>query len=192
VDKLSVLDLIAFIRMDKYEIRKEFECNCSFDWYIKNGQLHDGCDPDGCWVGNILYVNGKPIAQDIQGESIEALVELTGYEDTVYPKDWDLFAILEDLVPGIINDLCIPDSEDNSAHDERIMDSLIEWLKDSKFDFYVNPERGFANEYTCVLANKGVEVGDDLEDVTAEEWAERYLYRGDPITHAYVYFAYIE
>ena len=85
----------------------------------------------------------------------------------------------------------ISDDEENISHTNAQTESLIEWLKESKYDLYIDPERGFANEYTCLLVAKDVEEDDNWEFVDAEEWVNKYFYNGNAATEAFVSFALI-
>lgn len=193
MEKMSVSNLIDFIREGKWEIKEESDCYCQFDWEVVGDRLEDKTSSDECWIANVLYVNGESVAQEVQFESREELVELCDYDDTVYDsEEWDLFEILNDLNPKITQNLRMSDFEENETHSEKKLEALIEWLKESDYDLYINPERGFANEYTCILSPKGSDVDDELESVSAQEWAERYLYSGDAATEAFVGFALLD
>ncbi|WP_054692487.1 hypothetical protein [Syntrophomonas palmitatica] len=189
--KMSINDLIDFIRAGKWEINLESECYCQFDWRIEDSRLIETTQSDECWIGNVLYINDEAVAQEIQGEAQEQLIELCDYDDTVYPDDWDLFDILQDLNPEILDELRLSNEAINEEHRERQYKALVKWLSESGYDLYINPERGFSNEYTCILAAKDTEVDANLEPVTAKEWAGRYLNIGDAATTAYVGFALI-
>ena len=192
MEKMSVSNLIGFIRAGKWEIKMEGDCYCQFDWQVQGGRFIETTESDECWIGNVLYINGIAAAQEIQGEAREQLVDLFGYDDTFFPEEWDLFDILNDMNSEIVDELRISDAEINEEHREKQEKALVEWLKESGYDLYINPERGFGNEYTCILAVKDVEVDESLESVTPEDWAERYLYIGDAATTAYVSFALID
>ena len=179
---------IELLEKGEYEIKMEKECNCDFNWEIKGEGLIPNINSDMCWVGKILYMHDadtgrqEPIIQNIAYEALEGL-ELPDISDI------DLQEIIEEYdLDMFFNE----DAEANDEHDRRQYESLVEWLKESDYDFYINPRRGFVNEYDCVLAAKDADVDEDYESVTAEDWAERYLEKGDAVTKYYIGFELID
>ena len=174
-----------------YEIKMEKECGCAISWEIKGGELVKDIDSDCCWVGMVLYMtdaDGKtqPILENV------AFDELT--EVNLKIKHRELREWLEEngLYDRIISEMAFDEnSEENDRHEQKELESLVEWLGESECDLYVDRRRGFVNEYTCVLVAKDAEVDDDLESVTAQDWAERYLEKGDAATEYSIGFMMI-
>ena len=179
---------IELLAKGEYEIKMEKECACSFNWEIKGGELIPNIDPDMCWVGKILYMydattgRQEPIIQNVAYEALEEL-------DLPDMSDIDLQEIIEEYdLDMFFNE----NTEENDEHDRRQYESLVEWLEESDYDFYIDPRRGFENEYDCVLASKDADVDEDYESVTAEDWAERYLEKNNAATKYYIGFELID
>ena len=177
---------LAEIQAGNYEVRQESDCHCSFNWQIEGGQLLDGCDSDECWIAGVLYI-GK-------GEAAEAVYQRVQFEGGENLADFDVEEALEEIEQeDILNECRIGDNEENDEHLAKRLESLVEWLKESGYGLYVDRERGFANEYTCVLVAEGAEFDDDdLDSIDAQDWAERFLYTGDPTTQPFVGFRFID
>lgn len=165
----------AAIQDGKFEIRHEADCNCGFAWEIVGGQLRDTGESDGCWTGNILYVDGEAVLQNIAGEPLESVGELD-VESIL--SDMDRYDIIEDVTR-------LDENEESTEHLEREHDSLVEWLEESGYDLYICYPRKFANEYDCILAAKGREPDEDWDPLTPEQWASEYLRRPDTVTQVF-------
>jgi len=180
-------DFLSLIKEGKYEIKSESECGCGFSWAIQNGELTPNVDGDMCWFGRVLYMLDSktglrvPIIQNIAFESLEAV-------DVKDITDLELREVIEGYHLDMFFD---ENTETNDDHERRELNSLVEWLEESEYDFYIDPRRGFANEYDCVLAQKGSAV-DGMESVAAQDWAERYLEKGDAATKYFVGFNLID
>jgi len=169
-------DFRSAIQAGNYEVRHEAECGCGFDWEIVGGQLRDTGESDYCWVGNILYVDGEPVLQNIAGEQP---LESTGDLDVqAILEDMDRYDILEEVTR-------LDEKEESQEHLDREHESLVEWLEESGYDLYIRYPRNFANEYDCILAPKGQEPEEDWEPQTPEQWASEYLRRPDTVTQVF-------
>ena len=85
-----------------------------------------------------------------------------------------------------------PDSSwpDNDDHDAKLRKTLIWYLIDHVEQggkLYRDNERGFANEYECILVmpDSTDEIDDSWDELEPEEWASEFLYKGDAATEAY-------
>ena len=173
-------EIISALENGNYSIKLESDCGCSIDWSIdQNNQLTADVDSDACWVGYLLYVNGETdaIAQHIYGESFEILNSEIEEEDI--PED-------------IRDQMETPDSSwpDNDDHDAKLKKTLISYLIDhieQGGKLYRDNERGFANEYECILVlpESTDEIDEDWDELEPEEWASEFLYKGDAATEAY-------
>lgn len=172
----------AAIQAGNFEIRHEAECNCGFDWEIVDGQLRDVGGSDYCWTGNILYVDGEAVFQNIAGEPLESTGDLD-VESIL--TDMDRYDILEDVTR-------LDENEESTEHLEREHDSLVEWLEESGYDLYICYPRNFGNEYDCILAPKGREPEEDWDRLTPEQWASEYLRRPDTVTQVFRGFVLAE
>lgn len=173
---LTKEQFIEGIKSGNYEVKLENECNCCFDWNIKDGRLVDEGDSDCCWVGHILYVANVPVYQDMQFEAREDLI-----------KGLDVYKLLtEELDRWDIEEaMNTSDSEENEEHTRRKSETLIEWLKESEYKFYIHYPRNFANEYDCILVAPGAEIKEEWTEINPEEWAENYLWNGNASTEAF-------
>lgn len=180
--KITKKELLQAIENGNYEVKMESECNCVFHWDIECGELIADIDSDCCQVGNILYVAGKPVYQNIQYEAPESLINgLDVYEILI---NSDYYKILEECNIG--------DNEENKEHENKLQESLIDWLNESGFDFYIDPERGFGNEYTCLLVENKLKIEEEWESVTAEKWVEMYLEKRNNITKYFIGFRVVQ
>ena len=169
--------IISKIEAGEYKIEHEEDCNCTFDWDIRDDQLDDGVDADECWEGLILYVEDEAIAQSIRYDRSEVLVkELSRYD--IPDEIWDKMKMSEMVERG--------DSPNNDTHETNRRDALIDWIMEGNYILDRNDERDFANEYTMIL--REVPEGETAPEITreaAEKWADQFLYTGDAATAAY-------
>ena len=175
-------EIIKAIEDGNYKIEHAENCNCCFDWRISADGIEDGCDGNECWEGNILYVDSEMIAESIRNNGRNMLVSEISADD-IPEEIWDKMRISDMVNQG--------ESPNNDTHEANRRDSLIEWLETLIVDGYRlmrDNERGFANEFTVVLVSPDADadaIGDDWDELTAEEWADQYLYRGDAATQDY-------
>ena len=175
MDKIN--HILEKIESGDYQIEHDKNCGCTFSWEInRSGELIDNVDGNECWQGMVLYVVGidEPIAQTIQYEHCEVLAEGLD-EDDIPDEIWDAMKIDGD--------------ETNPAHENSRRDSLIDWLLNSDYILDRDDDRGFANEYTMILRDPAE---DDESTLSAEEWADCFLYDGDSATVAYTSFRHEE
>lgn len=172
----------AAIQAGNFEVKHEADCNCGFDWEIVGGQLRDVGESDYCWVGNILYVAGEGVFQNISGEPLESTGDL---DVQAILEDMDRYDILEEVTR-------LDEKEESPEHIDREHESLVEWLEESGYDLYIRYPRNFGNEYDCILAAKGREPEEDWEPQTPEQWASEYLRRPDTMTQVFRGFVLAE
>lgn len=171
-------EIINKIEAGEYKIEHEEDCGCRIDWEIDaNGELIEEIDSDCCWEGNILYIGDEAIAQSIRYEGSEVLVD--GIDRDDIPDDiWDEMRMGEMVERG--------QSPNCDTHEANLREALIDWIMESNYVLDREDERGFANEYTMIL--REVAEGETAPAITreaAEEWADRFLYRGDAATEAF-------
>lgn len=174
-------EIMEALKKGNYRIERESDCNCYFDWKIdKNiGLINDGY-ADECWVGNILYINEVPIAQQIIFEPFEVLIKDISIED-----------FEENDLDNIINKMHVDDNTINEMHDNREKESLINYIIDNGYTCYIRYLRNFSNEYDCILAKSGAKV-EDAEEVTPEIFVEKYLQKDDIMTQYFIGFEFIK
>jgi hypothetical protein len=174
------------ITSQDYEIRHDQSCCCHTTWGLPTydpDRLTEITDPDDCWVCNILVVDGVDVAQYVQHEGMEMLVD-------------DIS--VHDLPEVIVEAMTISDDDDNSDHASNRRDSLVDYLRELESHGYRlmrNNDRGFSNEYTCIIVAPDADpddVSDNWDDLSADDWADEYLYGGDAATQAYVSFRLID
>lgn len=175
-------DIIDALEAGNYTIEHREDCGCSFDWRIDGDTINDNCESDECWEGNVLVVDGEDIAQHIRYESAEVLTDLIDADDI--PNDiWDKMSMSDMVERG--------ESANNDTHERNRREALIEWLDqmcDDGYRLWRDNERGFANEFTVILVSPDADpddIDDEWDELTAEEWADEYLYNGDAATEAY-------
>lgn len=181
-------NIISKIEAGEYTIERRNECGCSISWDIDGEELRPEISSDACWFGNILVVDGEDVAQHIYGEGFQWLVTLD--------EDCEEF---EDIEEKIQDELSLSDSDADGAfedHDERSKKALIEFLEEKQSEglkLMRNNERGFANEYECILVSPESveEINEDWDELEPEEWASEFLYKGDAMTQAFNSFRLI-
>ena len=181
-------NIISKIEAGEYNNERRNECGCSISWAIDGEELRPEIHSDACWVGNILVIDGEDVAQHVYGEGFEWLVTLD--------EDCDEFEDIEDKIKDELN---LFDSDAEGAfedHDEKLKKTLIDFLEEKQsegFKLMRDNERGFANEYECILVSPDEtdEIAEDWDDLEAEEWASEFLYQGDAMTQAFNSFRLI-
>ena len=88
------------------------------------------------------------------------------------------------------------DSGTVPEHEKKSEKALIEFLEEKEKEGYKlmrDNQQGFSNQYTCVLVSPDSidEIDEDWDELTAEEWASEFLYRGDNATEAFNSFSLI-
>ena len=195
--KQMSLKIIRAVAENTYKITTESECSCHIRWSLDDDHfqgrklLQPDVDMDCCWIGFICRVDGEQVAQHIYGEGFEWLVP-------VY-KNIDGF---EDAEEKLMDEMDISDFSFDKGrvpqHEDKKREKLVEYLTElvSKgYKLYIDPERGFANEYTNVIVAPDAdadEVGDDWYEEEPEKWADEFLYEGDDATQAFTSFTYVE
>jgi hypothetical protein len=116
---------------------------------------------------------GQVIAENIRYQGRNVLVDGLDTDD-IPDEIWDQMHMSDMVGQG--------ESANCPDHDARRREALIDWLGGCGYILDRDDERGFANEYTMILreASEG-----DESTLTAEEWADQYLYAGDSATQAY-------
>lgn len=180
--------IIDDLENKRYHIDVEHNCDCRLDWEIDyRGELTDeNSDFDCCWVGKILYLDNSetPIAEYIAGEGFRTL--LKGLND-------------DDIPESVKDEMNICDSNwpENQSHTQSRRNALIRFLNEQKEEGYKlmrDNERGFANQYTCILVAPDAidQINDDWDELEAENWADEFLYKGDNATQAFNSFKLIK
>jgi len=182
-------DIINALKKGKYEIRREYDCDCRMNWLIKDGQLYNDYYEDSCWLGNILYVKRVPIAQYIRYEKPESLIDTIAVSD-IPDEIWNDMMISEIRTRG---------EGINPLHDKKERQSLIDYLTNlvsQGWKMYIDSLRGFANEYILYLVSPGSSLQDPVSGVAVnlerlseikdvEKFAIAHLWEGDSITDSY-------
>lgn len=176
---MKKLEIINALKKGNYAITIENDCGCIIEWEIMNGNItHERSSFDACWVGIILKINGneEPIAESIYGESFNILVN--DIEKSDIPEE-----IIDEMHTG-------NDWPENDTHDAKVKKGLVDFLEEQITEgakLYRDNLRGFANEYTCIFvqANSDAEINQDWDELSSEEWASEFLYKGDDATQAY-------
>ena len=87
------------------------------------------------------------------------------------------------------------DKETNYKHEDNLKESLLNYIEENEYTCYIRYPRNFANEYDCILVSKNAEkedVPEDAEEITAEEFAERYLKKDTATTKYCIGFELID
>lgn len=188
-------ELLEALKAGEYEIKMESDCGCSIWWDIKGGELIPEISSDCCWVGNVLYVKDPKTGEEV------AIAEQLAYEPFnevgAGMTTEEFRAMLEENdLEHIIDDMQFDEeNEDNMDHDKKMEETLVEFIEENEYRCFVRYPRNFANEYDCILVAKDVDdddVPDDAEEITAEEFAEKYLRKDDAATKYYIGFELIE
>jgi hypothetical protein len=166
----------------KAVISTEHECCCNISWDISNNELTPEISSDVCWVGHVCRINDEPIVEHLYGESANVLVEDLSIDDI--PEE-----ILDKME---LCDLSF-NMGTNPSHEERKEEALIKFLQEKEADGWKlmrDNERGFSNEYTCVLVSPESidEIDPDWDELEADYWASEFLYKGDDATQAFTSF----
>jgi hypothetical protein len=180
--------LITNLKNGNYKIEMTNECNCSIEWKIVQGELQADIDSDNCWIGNVLSIDGELIAEQIAFESLRTI-----YLENITTEE--LIELLEENnLENIIKEMQFNEElEENKDHDEKMKESLINFINDNKYTTYIRYPRNFANEYTCILVDKSIEKApEDAEEITAKKFAERYLVKDDAVTEYFKGFDLIK
>ncbi|MFH2076368.1 MAG: hypothetical protein ABIJ57_13665 [Pseudomonadota bacterium] len=168
--------IIKALEDGDYEVKFDGYCGCSHGWKVlSDGTLEYDGDSDECWIGHVLYVDGTPIAEDVQFEASRVLVN--DIDDDDIPEEiWD--------------EMRTGDKEDNDYHQDSMGEALIDWIKDEGYRCYREDGR-FANEYSLTLvkeecADAYESDNEDDETMSPEDWVDAYYRYPDPITESYV------
>jgi hypothetical protein len=174
--------------MRHYKIRPDEDCGCSINWSIQGDQLDPDICADCCYESNILSIRGQDVAEYVRYEGFRPIRD--GFRISRIPE-----SIRDEMRIG---EMCAQGDTGNcAAHDHNLRDSLIDYLEELISDGYrlmCDPDRGFANEYTSVLIPPDTnpdDIGEDWYGKTPEDWADDYLYCGDPATQPYNSFLLI-
>ena len=192
---ITISDILDSLAVDDYKIATESNCGCSIDWCITQGDLYAEVSGDECWIGNILYVL-NPATQ-----KYAPVVENLAYEpmrttSTDITIDALREALEEEGLEHIMDELSFDeDHEENDSHANKMRATLEEFVTESGYDCYIYYPRGFSNEYDCILVSPDADdsdLPDDANHVTAADFAEAYLEKGDDATTCYKGFKLIE
>jgi|GEM_PF-1056297 len=196
---MEIQEILSHLKQGKFEIRHEENCDCVWDWKINEHQQEIEENEDGydCWTGNLLYVNGELIAHYIDRCTLDWKIEDCDSEHGNLDKnerglfhtlDWGIDDCDKENVLEAIKEKMRPEPY-NLTHKNNKRRSLIDWLTElvnNGYKLMRDNNRGFANEYTCILAFPGVEAKNkDWYMLTPEQWADDYLYSGDAATQPY-------
>lgn len=175
-----------------YEVREDSDCCCCICWEIKEGGLLCNISSSGCYSSRVLVIDGEDVAEFVRYAGLQL------YEIDDYPEDYegeDDNDSLRDDVRGLIQlGEMVPRGfppPPGPAHARAVRDSLRDYIESLVADgwrLYRDNERGFANEYDCVLVSPDVlpcAIDDDWDTLDVESWCAGYLYAGDPSTEAY-------
>lgn len=176
----------------KYTIDSISDCGCNITWSIEGDELVPDVSSDTCYEGQSLVIDGESIAEYIRYEGLS-----DNYNVDDYPDDYDGDDDDDSLRSDITTLIKIGEMADRgesgrcTEHDDKMRDTLkdyIEELAGGGWMLYRDNERGFANEYVCILvapdADKD-EIDDDWDKLTVETWVSDHLYAGDAATDAY-------
>lgn len=192
---MNKITIIKALKNGKYEIREECECNCNIEWGIEEccGDyiLIPNITSDQCWIGKVLYITDKnieeqPIAQNIICYSMESLVngvDINEIEEIFDNETNKIFSV----------EMGIDEDKDNEDHDNEMKETLLDFIKDNEYKCYIYYPRNFSNEYTCILVDKSFNTDKlqvNAEELTHEEWVEKYLKKDDAATKYYTGFKY--
>ena len=180
--EMEKTEIIAALESGNYEIKHAEDCSCSFDFRIEGDQIIEDVDGNECWEGMVLYIGGEMIAEKIRYDGHNMLTDLID-ADEIPDEIWDEMSMGDMVARG--------ESPNNDTHERNRREALIDWLNDLVDEGYRlmrDNDRGFANEFTVILVSPGTdpeEIDDDWDEISAEKWADEYLYNGDAATEAY-------
>jgi len=176
--------ILQALKEGNYTIKKESDCRCYFDWYIKNGELQYDISNDECWVVKVLYVDNEAVAQQSINEPLEVLTDEFNTEEFIEMIE------ANNLYP-ILNQLSFDNNEANITHNQRMYESLVRFINENSYSCYIKYPRNFNNEYDCILTVQGINI-DDAEEVSSEKFAQMYLQEDNEVTQYYKGFEFIK
>ena len=192
--RLNKNEIITALKNGNYSIKYDYDCNCQMNLEIsKQGILKNNYNTDNCWDGHILYINDMPIAQWIRYEKPEIITDCITVDD-IPDEIWD--KICDEMR---ISDIKLRGEGVNPEHDKKVRESLTDFLTDlveQGWKLYKDNLRGFANEYILYLISPKSSLQDPdsgekinierLKKIGIKEFADNYLWEGDPLTESYV------
>jgi hypothetical protein len=187
--------VLEALKNGNYEIKMEHECGCAIDWVIKHGELQPDISSDCCWMGKVLYIKNletgitEPIFENVAYEPMRMInAEITKREFEDMLEENELLYILDKMSFD-------EDKETNYKHEDNLKESLLNYIEENEYTCYIRYPRNFANEYNCILVSKNAEkedIPEDAEEITAEEFAERYLKKDTATTKYCIGFELID
>lgn len=182
-------EILKNLKSGNYNIKLESDCGCCIDWNINFGELQPDISSDCCWVGNVLYINDEPIIEQLAYEPLETVkAEMTTREFREMLEENNLEYIIDEMQFD-------EDHTENEAHNNKLAESLKDFITNNKYSCYINYPRNFANEYTCILVDKDADIDDIPENarkIDIEEFVEEYLQKDDACTKYYISFMLIK
>lgn len=182
--------LLSQLKAGNYRIEMQDDCGCYIYWQIENEKLIPDISTDCCWVGNVLYVENTEGEEEIIAEQIafepfrEVGAGMTTNEFRVMLEENDL--------EHIINDMQFDENKaENHSHYNKLLWTLVDYIEENEYITAIYYSRGFANEYDCVLAERGANI-ENAEIVTPAKWAKMYLSEGNALTQMYIGFKLLE
>jgi len=182
-------EILQALKDNNYKIEMESDCGCNIDWKITNEELQPEISCDSCWVGNILYINDQAIAEQLAYEEFNVIIDgLSTEEFRIMLEENNLEHIIEEMQFDENN-------TENESHNNKLTESLVDFINENKYLCYIRYPRNFSNEYDCILVDKNANIGDSLdnaEEITSEKFANNFLEKGDASTQYYIGFDYID
>jgi hypothetical protein len=168
--QITKSQIIEALESGSYELRYAAECGCTFSWGCHEGgdRLVVWADPDACWQGYTLLVDGVEIATKEDLGGIQVVVdEAKGIDWDDYDIDWQI------------------GDQANPAHEsakKRSLTGYCEQMVDDGYHLYYVPG-DFANNGDLVISKSKM---DDAQELTPEEWSGQYYrYADDGSTEDY-------
>lgn len=178
---MNIKELSKHIRKGNYELKIECECDTGCNWRLVNNMGKDRLvcvisNSKECWTDRCLYVDGQFIAY-------QTYFTLNVSDGAGVTLD-ELQSILKKY-PKFKNELCkIPEKFKNCqvmmVSNKKI--TLIEYLKtlhEERHILFIDLERNFANEYTCIIvaaSAKENDIPENAYEVDIETWTTYYLH----------------
>jgi len=180
--------LLNQLKSGNYKIEMRSDCECNIDWQFIHNELTPVTNTDCCWKGNVLLIKDKKGNEKIIAEQIafEPFQEIDSGMSTNEFREM----LEKNNLNHIIDDMQFDENkEENESHKNKLEESLIEFIKENKYTTAIYYPRDFANEYDCILVEKGANIdNEDAEIITPEKWVKMYLDEGDAVTQKYIRF----
>jgi hypothetical protein len=187
--------LLEALEWGDYKIKMESDCGCGIWWDIKDGELRPEISTDCCWVGNVLYVTNPETGED---EVIAEQIAFEPFREAGAGMTTEEFRSMleENELEYIIDDMQFDENNtENEDHNDKLEQTLVEFIEENEFKCYIRYPRNFGNEYNCILVTKDADeedIPDDAEEIDAEKFADKYLREDNALTKYYIGFELID